>query len=187
MRQNLSMRWVDFERSEPTLADLGRRKLSGPGVVLVVTIRRDGTPRLSPVEPLFWDGSLSLSMGWRSRKAADLDRDPRVLVHNVVTDREGTAGEYKVRGRAYPESDLQLQRDYAETVSRELGWQPEPGKFHLFRVDVEDVTFIRWDPLTNDQYVTRWPDTQHFVRRGTSPTSLTDAQPIDRTDAYGDP
>jgi hypothetical protein len=170
------VRWSEFEKVEPRLAELGRVRLCGPGVVLVGTIRRDGAPRLSPVEPLLWNGELWLSMGWRTRKAADLELDPRILVHNIVTDREGTAGEYKVRGQAVSESDSEVHRAYAETVESLLGWTPEPGRFHLFRVDIEDVTFIRWDPATNDQFVSRWPAGTEFVRRGTSATSLGDPE-----------
>jgi hypothetical protein len=51
------------------------------------------------------------------------------------------------------------------------GGSPEVGRFHLFRVDVAEVTFIRWDDANNDQYVTRWPAAQEYVRRGTSATS----------------
>ena len=70
-----AIRWADVEMQQPRLAELGRLKLGGPGVVLVGTIRRDGSPRLSPVEPLFWQGDLWLSMGWESRKAGDLTRE----------------------------------------------------------------------------------------------------------------
>jgi hypothetical protein len=105
-------------------------------------------------------------------KARDLERDPRVLVHNIVTDREGSNGEYKVRGRARAELDPAVHEQYADEVTRTLGWKPEPGRFHLFELDLEDVTFIRWDPANNDQYVTRWPARTEQVRRGTSDTSL---------------
>ena len=54
------MNWSELERCQPRLADLGRRHLLNPGVVLVATIRRDGTPRLSPVEPFIMDGGLWL-------------------------------------------------------------------------------------------------------------------------------
>jgi len=173
------MRWADFELQEPNLAALGRRMLGGPGVVLVATIRSDGSPRLSPVEPLFWESDLWLSLGWRTRKAADLERDARILVHSIVTGRDGAAGEYKVRGQAVPEEDLEVQDTYAKVVKRELGWEPEPGRFHLVRVDIADVTFIRWDSATNDQYVSRWPERIEFVRRGTSATSLGEPEKID--------
>ena len=172
------MHWADLEARQPRLANLGEQKLAGPGVVLVGTVRRDGSPRVSPVEPLLWRGDLWLSMGWGSNKARDLRRDPRILVHSIVTSRDGTDGEFKVRGRAVPETEEGAQAAYARTVSERLGWSPEVGRFHLFRVDIEDVTFIHWDDATNDQYVTRWPPGEEFVRRGTSATSQGPPEPI---------
>jgi Pyridoxamine 5'-phosphate oxidase len=171
------MRWAEVEARQPRLAELGREKLGGPGVVLVGTIRRDGSPRLSPVEPLFWQGDLWLPMGLDSTKAQDLVRDPRVLVHSIVTSREGTAGEYKVRGHASLEESPSLNQQVAQTITQQLGWRPEVGKFHLFRIDVEDVTFIRWGDH-NDQYVTRWPEGTEYVRRGTSATSVGPPEPF---------
>src|SRR6266511_2589527 len=112
-----AMRWADLEMQQPRLAELGRRKLGAARVVLVVTIRRDGSPRLSPVEPLFWEGDLWLSMGWGSRKARDLLRDSRILVHSIVTAREGTDGEYKLRGRAIPELDSGIQERFGRAVA----------------------------------------------------------------------
>lgn len=165
------MRWADFELRQPRFAALGREKLAGPGVVLVGTIRKDGSPRISPVEPLFWKGDLWLSMGLGTMKARDLRRDSRVLVHSVVTDRDGGDGEFKVRGLAVYESAPRLNAQVAAAIRNELGWTPEVGKFHLFRIDVEDVTFIHWDGRNNDQYLTRWPETREQVRRGTSATS----------------
>lgn len=114
----------------------------------------------------------------RRAKVADLDRDARILVHSIVTNRDGLGGEYKLRGAAIAEPDRHVQDDYATVVAAQLGWKPEPGRFHLFRVDVADVTFIRWDNTHNDQYVTRWPEGREFVRRGTSDTSLGDPEPM---------
>ena len=112
------MKWSELEHRQPRLADLGRQRLLDPGVVLVATIRRDGTPRLSPVEPFVMDGDLWLSMLWRSTKAADLIRDPRILVHGVVTSRDGEEGEFKVRGQARSEKDSAVQRRYAGASRR---------------------------------------------------------------------
>ena len=52
--------WSELERRQPALVGLGRRRLLDPGVVLVATIRADGTPRVSPVEPFVLDGALWL-------------------------------------------------------------------------------------------------------------------------------
>jgi hypothetical protein len=172
------VRWNQFEQQQRRLAAVGRRLLGQPGVVLVVTIRKDGAPRLSPVEPLFWQDDLWLSMGWRTLKAGDLARDSRILVHSIVTSRDGSGGEFKLRGRAVSEETPRVHKEYSGVVAAELGWRPEPGRFHLFRVDIDDVTFIRWDDASNDQYVTRWPEAREFVRRGTSATSVGEPEPI---------
>jgi hypothetical protein len=170
------MRWSSIEQRQPRLAAVGRERLVAPGVVLVVTIRRDGTPRLSPVEPFLLDGELWLSMMPGSTKARDLDRDPRVLVHSVITSRDGTEGEFKVRGRVRDESSPEVQSRYAAAVSAALGWSPVPGRFRLFAVDVADITVVRYDDATGDQFVTRWPEGGEFVRRGTSATTLGPAE-----------
>src|SRR5919199_1845393 len=108
------MRWSEIEERQPRLAELGGRLLIEPGVLLVGTTRRDGTARISPVEPYILDGELMLSMMWGSRKAADLLRDPRILVHSIVVSRDGGDGELKIRGTARVEEDLALQRRYAD-------------------------------------------------------------------------
>jgi len=170
------VRWRDVEAQQPRLAGLGREKFAGPGVVLIGTLRKDRSPRVSAVEPLFWEGELWLPMGKESYKAQDLVRDPRILVQSIVTNRDGREGQYKVRGRAVRETDPSLNERAAETISAELGWRPVPGKFHLFRVDVEDIAFIRWGD-NNDQYLTRWPEGGEQVRRGTSATSVGPPEP----------
>lgn len=171
------MRWDQLVEQQPRLAEVGEARLVTPGVVLVGTIRADGTPRISPVEPLVWEGDLWLSMLLGSHKATDLQRDPRLLVHSIVTSREGTAGEFKLRGRAGEVTSDAVQRGYAAQVSGRLGWDPVPGRFHLFRVDLDDVAFVRYDPETGDQFVTRWPAGEEFVRRGTSATSVGEPEP----------
>ena len=172
------MHWDEFAALQPRLAAVGRRVLADPGVVLVGTIRRDGTPRISPVEPLFWERDLWLSMLMDSRKARDLLRDPRILVHSIVTNRNGAEGECKVRGRAVPVSDQVIQTGYAAVVRERLGWDPVPGRFHLFWVDVDDLTFIHYDDASGDQFVARWPANEEFVRRGTSATSVGPPEPF---------
>jgi hypothetical protein len=171
------MDWSEMERRQPRLAALGRQRLLDPGVVLVGTIRRDGTPRISPVEPWIMDGELWLSMMLGSKKAADLLRDPRILVHNAVASRDGGDGEFKLRGTARDETDAGVQARYAAEVSRALGWEPEPGKFHLFAVDFDQVDYIRYDDATGDQHCVRWPSAREFVRRGTTATSVGEPEP----------
>jgi hypothetical protein len=158
------------------LSDIARERLVAPGVLLVATVRRDGTPRLSPIEPLLLDDDLWLSMMWHSQKATDLLRDDRVLVHSVITSRDGSEGEVKLRGRAVAVDDLEPRRRYCDAVSV-LGWRPEEPYFHLFRIDIGDLTFIRYE-ATGTQRVTRWPTREEYIRRATSPTSVGEREPL---------
>jgi hypothetical protein len=170
------MRWAEFEAEVPRFARVAHERLISPGILLVVTNRRDGTPRLSPVEPLLLDGSLWLSMMWQSRKAIDLRRDSRLLLHSVVTTRDGAEGELKVRGRAIEEQDPARRSAYRDAVAV-LGWQPEEPWFHLFQVDLTDITYVRY-ASNGDQHVVRWPPSSEFVRRATSPTSVGPAETV---------
>jgi hypothetical protein len=131
---------------------------------------------VSPVEPLLLDGELWLSMMWQSRNVSDLLADNRILVHSIVTGPDGDEGEIKLRGRAVPVDDPQRRLRYCDAVQA-LGWRPVEPYFHLFVVDIEDVTAIRYDP-DGDQHVTRWPAPIEFLRRATSPTSVGQPEPV---------
>ena len=71
------MNWQEFAQQDPKLAALGQERLDKNGLVMVGTLRKNGWPRISPVEPLFFNDQLYLGMIWRSQKALDLLRDPR--------------------------------------------------------------------------------------------------------------
>ena len=90
------MTWEEFKNAAPELAALGEERFEATGLVLVGSLRKNGWPRISPVEPLFADGQLYLGMMWQSRKALGLERDSRCTVHNTVADRDASEGEFKV-------------------------------------------------------------------------------------------
>ena len=138
------MRWCQFERLEPELARLGEERFDRTGLALVGTIRADGWPRISPVEPLITDGELYLGMTWRSRKALDLLRDSKCAVNSTVSDRHGTEGEgeLKVYGRAVDVTDPERRSRYEAALREKIGWSPAPGdEYHLFSVDIESASF----------------------------------------------
>src|SRR3990172_2615138 len=102
------MNWADFAREAPELARLGAERFERTGVLLVGTVRKDGTPRVSACEFFFFEGQLFLGMMWQSRKALDLLRDPRCVVHSAVINKSGEAGEFKLRGRAVAVQDTNI-------------------------------------------------------------------------------
>ena len=156
------MRWDEFAAQCPELAQLGEERLRTRELCLVGTLRRNGYPRISPVEPDFVDGELMFGMMWRSPKARDLLRDPRLVVHSVVSDRAGTEGDFKLYGRAQDVRDPDRRARYRATIKARIDWEPEEPNFHLFAVDVETAGFVvfgdegyglAWDP---DGGLRRW-------------------------------
>jgi predicted pyridoxine 5'-phosphate oxidase superfamily flavin-nucleotide-binding protein len=134
--------WTDVTTAAPELADHARARVESTGLALLATLRRDGSPRLSGIEPLFAMGELWLGMMDASLKARDLQRDPRMTLHNATVDKNVTEGDVKVSGRAVEAHDVDTKQRFADAVSAQHGEMP-PGPFHLFRVDVTEVSSIR--------------------------------------------
>ena len=111
------------------------------GLVLVGTLRANGWPRISPVEPLIVGEDLYLGMMWRSRKAVDLLADPRCTVHISVHDRSGTEADVKVYGRVRDVHDPDERERYGVALEAAIGWRPD-GDFHLFAVDITEVGYF---------------------------------------------
>lgn len=159
------MRWDAFERACPELARMARERFVKDDLVLVGTIRADGSPRISPNEPDLAAGRLFVSMMWRSEKALDLLRDPRVAVHSVPSDRMGTGGDVKIYGRVLDEQDPEIRSAFREAIRARIDWAPDEPSYHCFSVDVESAGFIRFgeDPL-----VLAW-DPERGLRRPAHP------------------
>jgi hypothetical protein len=129
--------WHAFERAAPELAEHAGKLFEKAGVVLVGTIRKDGSPRISPVEALITGGELYLGMMWKSLKAWDLVRDPRCTVHSAIRDRHASGGEFKLHGRARNIKDPDERGRYGVALYNKIGWTPpDDVPFHLFSVDV---------------------------------------------------
>ena len=135
--------WQQFATQSPELAARGAAQFARTGLALVGTLRRDGWPRISPVEPFIADGQLYLGMMWRSRKALDLLRDPRCVVHSTVSNRDGTEGEFKVYGRAIEVTDPDELRRFSDAVYAAIGLRIEDMEMegHCFAIAIESVAF----------------------------------------------
>jgi hypothetical protein len=114
-----------------------------------------------------------------STKARDLDRDPRILLHSIVTGPCPEA-EIMMRGAVRAETAREVQQRYAAAAEAQLGWRPVPGGFALFAVDIHDVTYIGHDAGSNAQHVARWPAGEEYLRPALTPTSLGPPEPVSR-------
>ena len=125
-------------------------------LVMLGTLRVDGSPRISPCELDITEGHLFIGMMWRSMKALDLLRDPRCVVHSVTSDRMGSEGDLKLYGRMIDVHEPELRRAYQAAIKARIDWQPDEPEFHLFSLDVGSAGFtifvedahraLAWDP-----------------------------------------
>jgi hypothetical protein len=150
--------WKQFEAAAPDLGIRAREILSSTTNCVLATIRADGSPRVSGIDPFFLDGALYLGSMPNARKADDLRRDPRLALHGIPWEsrrtKEGAPSEpiqadAKLTGRAVEvelEEAKRIMAWYWEQLGREApdhgdtGDGPDGG--HLFRVDVESVTLV---------------------------------------------
>jgi hypothetical protein len=134
--------WSATLTAAPELAGLVQSRFDAHGLGLLATIRKDGAPRISGIEPSFSAGELWLGMMDGSLKARDLQRDPRFSLHNATTDKAVSDGDAKISGRAVEVTDQATFDAFAAAFSEATGYAP-PGPFHLFRADVTEIVLIR--------------------------------------------
>jgi len=149
------MNWEGFRAAVPQLGDLAEARFRKDGLCLVGTLRNDGSPRISPCELDFAAGELLLGMMWRSRKAVDLLRDSRIVVHSVTSDLKGTEGDVKLYGQAIDTAVPDVRQAYRDAIKARTGWAPDEPEYHLFALDIESAAYIvfgdqphalTWDP-----------------------------------------
>jgi hypothetical protein len=166
------MRWEAFAAEAPALAGRIAQEFAVAGVVLVGTIRQDGSPRLSPVEPVLLSGDLYLDMMWQSQKARDLLRDPRCEVHAMPADR--LAPQLKIWGNVEETQDPTMLERFAAHAREHLGWSPYP-QHHLFRMDLEGATWISYDDPNGWMHVRTWRPGDYRERGPYPPAGSSDA------------
>lgn len=158
--------WDAVLVAAPELAGLVEARFEATGLGLLATIRRDGSPRISGIEPFFLDGELWLGSMWDARKAQDLHRDPRLALHAATVDRELKDGDARIAGRAEEIVDDAVKARVAAAIHEVNGFDPDVhGPWHLFRVDVTEVVFVEagadalvirsWRPGTEPKRVER--------------------------------
>jgi hypothetical protein len=153
------MTWLAFAAGAPEMAELAKEQFAQSGMALIGTIRSDGSPRISCVEPCILDGALYLGMMWQSRKALDLLSDPRLVIHNAICSNTGDERELSLRGRAQDMHDPQVRLQYVEAVER-TSWKG--ADFHLFAVAIESAALVTYG--NGEQSVEVWPQGTMFKR-----------------------
>jgi len=129
-------------------------------LVMVGTLRTDGWPRISPCEIDIAAGHLFLGMMWQSTKALDLLRDPRLIVHSVTCNREGTDGDVKLYGTAVDVRTPALRTAFHDAIRARIDWAPEEPSYHLFSVDIARAAYVVFGE--GKQRITTWDPERGF-------------------------
>jgi hypothetical protein len=125
--------------------------LDATRIVLLGTLRADGSPRISAIEPYFAGGQLLFgAMAW-SRKVSDLDRDPRVVLHSALTGPDNAEPEIKLYGRA-------VDADPATRAACRDGWwtSAAAAPVRVLAVQVTEVSLIEWNLAEGELVATSW-------------------------------
>jgi hypothetical protein len=143
--------WAELEAAAPEIAKLGRERLEQTRVALLGTLRADGAPRISPVEPFFSQGHLLFGAMSRSAKTHDLARDPRCVLHSAVTGPDTGAAELKLYGRS-----LEAAGELRDACAG--GWWLEHPReaATVFTLDIEQAVAISWDLDRGEMTVRSW-------------------------------
>ncbi|MFD4671860.1 pyridoxamine 5'-phosphate oxidase family protein [Lentzea sp. NPDC058450] len=129
--------WAEFTAEQPEMAAFVESRFAADRHALIATLRKDGSPRISGIEPDFAHGHLWAGMMPNSLKSKDLRRDPRFALHCMTTTASMTeAGDAKVSGTAEFWTDKEV---YLKDLFERTEWEPKPEEIDLFRFDVTEV------------------------------------------------
>ncbi|MDH4148615.1 MAG: pyridoxamine 5'-phosphate oxidase family protein [Acidimicrobiia bacterium] len=136
--------WHDVCTTAPELAAKVQARFEAHGLGFLATLRADGAPRISGLEPAFLLDELWLAMMPDSRKAADLRRDGRFALHSASADKAVEAGDAKVSGFAEEVTDAATIDAFSAALVAATGLEApgEAGQIGLFRADVRELSFL---------------------------------------------
>ena len=113
------------------MASFGERRFQYT-VMYLATIKPGGYPRIHPFTPFIGSGRLFAFMEPTSPKAKDLQRNGRYAMHSLVTDGNGTNGEFQISGNAFLLSDSASR----ETAIGSCPYKPSE-RYILFEFKIE--------------------------------------------------
>jgi hypothetical protein len=143
--------WAEFAEAEPDLAHLGAARLETSTAALLVTVGKDGSRRVHPVEPVLGQGHLFVFAAPASVKGDDLRRNGRYLLHSPIRAPRSGQGGFSLEGRAAVVVDPAI-RALADHAVRDRDWPTE--QYDLFEFSIECAEAAGYE---NDRsYLRRW-------------------------------
>ncbi|PRX49469.1 pyridoxamine 5'-phosphate oxidase [Prauserella shujinwangii] len=136
--------WNEFSTAAPRIAGIfTRRHAAANNLCLLATVRRDGSPRISPLEPRFFEDELWLIGMPGTTKFRDLERDPRFCLHTATVDTEVKEGDAKLFGSVRDVRDRALHGRFATALFEETGFDLRGQEFdHFYGVDLTGASSV---------------------------------------------
>ena len=156
--------WREISAAAPELADAVRARFDAHRHKTMATLREDGSPRISGTEATFVGDDLWLGAMPGSRTATDLLRDPRLALHSSTVDETMAEGDAKVSGRAVSVDDPAAAEALVRAQHPDADDPVSPGPFHLFRVDVTEVSLVRIGDPPDHLVVESWTQARGYLR-----------------------
>ncbi len=147
--------FTDLCAAAPSIGAFLGARVSTTGLSFLATTRRDGWPRVSPIELSIIDDRLYAGSMPNAVKARDLRRDPRCCVITPLADKDDLSGEAKAFCRAREvAADAEWERvrvAWRSATGFDIG---DPGGAHIFELDIEAAA---WQRVEGDDWrTTSW-------------------------------
>ncbi|HEU4421629.1 MAG TPA: pyridoxamine 5'-phosphate oxidase family protein [Pilimelia sp.] len=136
--------WKEFAESAPRIAGVFTRRHAATGnLCLLATLRSDGFPRISPIEPRIFEDQLWIVGMPDTTKFRDLARDPRFCLHTATVDPYVSNGDAKLWGVVNDVQDKDAHQRFATALFEETGMDLRGREFdHLYAADVTGASAI---------------------------------------------
>jgi hypothetical protein len=161
------VRWSEFVELAPRIAAVFTRRHAATGnLCLLATLRSDGYPRISPIEPRVVEGELWISGMPNTTKFRDLGRDPRFCLHTATVDSYVGDGDAKVWGRVRDVQDRATHARYAEWMFTETGLDVRGRAFdHLYAADLTGASAVERSDEHLDITIWKTGEPERVVRK----------------------
>lgn len=125
--------WREFTEGAPRIAAIFSRRHAATGnLCLLATLRSDGYPRISPIEPRVFEDQMWIVGMPDTTKFRDLGRDPRFSLHTATIDTAVTDGDAKVWGVVADVQDQALHQRFAMALFVDTGLDLRGQEFGRF-------------------------------------------------------
>jgi hypothetical protein len=137
--------WTEFAEGAPGISAIFTRRHAAAGnLCMLATLRSDGYPRISPIEPRIFEDQLWIVGMPDTTKFRDLGRDPRFCLHTATVDTRVTDGDAKLWGVVDDVQDTALHQRFAVALFEETGLDLRGRPFdHFYAADLTGASAVQ--------------------------------------------